>query len=276
MPIANRSQPAFLAAAHDPAPAGGLRGRAFGSVALLVVMVGLAGCATKGDIRTLQTDIRALQLRQDSLFNETQRQTRLLLDTLRSSFAVQQDVRGETSHRFQQLEENLVQLEAMINQSQILTTQLLDRLDRAASPQASAEGGFAPEADQPPAGQAEEMYAAAIEKIGEGSYGTARIALLQIVEEFPNDPRAPYAQYQLAELHYIEGDHDGAIAEFEKLERQWPRSPRAPDALLRAGVIAQEQRQNEKARGLFRAVVERFPASEAASEARRRLTETSG
>lgn len=234
------------------------------------------GCATKGDIRTLQGDIQALQARQDSLFDETQRQTRLLLDTMRTSFAIQQDVRGETSHRFQQLEQNLAQLEEMINQSQILTSRLLSRLERMAT-QPRPGAGVGGEADAPPpAGQAEDMYAAAMQKIGEGSYTTARAALTQIVQNFPNDPRAPYAQYQVAETFYIEEEYDRAIEEFERVEQQWPRSPRAPDALLRAGTIAQERDQRDRARELFRAVVERFPASEAAGEARRRMAEVGG
>ncbi|MCI0433068.1 MAG: hypothetical protein L0271_05380, partial [Gemmatimonadetes bacterium] len=58
----------------------------------LVLGAGAAGCATKSDVRLLQQDINALRARQDSLFRETQRQTRLLLVTLRTSFAIQQDV----------------------------------------------------------------------------------------------------------------------------------------------------------------------------------------
>ncbi|MGH7577640.1 MAG: tol-pal system protein YbgF [Longimicrobiales bacterium] len=250
--------------------------RTMAFAAALAIAAG-AGCATKGDIRTLQGEIQALRARQDSLFNETQRQTRLLLDTLRTSFAIQQDVRGETSHRFQQLEENLAQLEEMINQSQIMTSQLLDRLERTGAGQPGGVAGAGGE-DLPITGEpeAEQMYAAAMQKIGERAYATARAALMQIVENYPNDPRAPYAQVQIAETYYAEGNYELAIVEFEKVEQQWHNSPPAADALLRGGVVAQERDQTEKARELFRAVIDRFPASEAAVEARQRLSELGG
>lgn len=237
-------------------------------LAALLLMLTAGGCATKSDVRIIQQDIMALQLRQDSLFRESQRQNRLLLDTIRSSFAAQQDMRGETSHRFLQLEQNLGRLEEMINQTQLLMAQLTDRLSRPGLPTVVSPGGDAMIA---PAGEAEAMYQAAMQKVSEGSYTTARMAFEQIIELHPRDPRAPDAQFQLAETYYLEQDLDRAIEEFEKLERQWNTSPRAPEALLRAGVIAQENNQTAKARQLFQQVNQGYPASEAAREANRRL-----
>jgi tol-pal system protein YbgF len=236
----------------------------------LVFGVGAAGCATKSDVRLLQQDINAMRARQDSLFRESQRQTRLLLDTLRTSFAVQQDVRGETQHRFQQLEQVLSQVQEMLNQTQLLIAQLNERLERQTSPSTSMP------VDDPTMqtlGAAESLYATAMKAMGEGSLATARAAFEEIVTRYPNEPRAPDAQFQIAQTYLLDQDFERAIQEFEKVERQWHNSPRAPDALLQAGIIAQERlRQASRARGFFNMVLQMFPASDAATVARQRLS----
>ncbi len=236
----------------------------------LALIGGVAGCATKGDVRNLRRDVASLRVRHDSLFRESQRQTRLLLDTLRSSFAIQQDVRGETSHRFQQLEQMVSQLREMLDQTQLLIAQLNDRLERQMAGTVTVLPGAPAQAPVRP-GAAENMYSAAMQKLGEGSYATARLAFEELLRQYPNDPRAPEAQYEIGETYYFERQYDRAIAAHEKVEQQWPRAPRAAEALLRAGVIAQERRQTAKARELFNKVLTNYPASDAAAEARKRL-----
>src|SRR5690606_8726139 len=108
------------------------RGRAL-AVALACALL-LPACATKRDLKDLRDELVALQLRQDSLFRQTQAQNRLPPDTLRSAFAAQLDRRGQTSHRFTQLEQSLVRLEEMVNQTQLLIAQLNERLDRVPEP----------------------------------------------------------------------------------------------------------------------------------------------
>jgi tol-pal system protein YbgF len=214
----------------------------------------------------MREEMVAMQLHQDSLFRETQRQNRLLLDTMRTSFDMQRDAQGQTSHRFQQLEQNLKQLEEMLNLTQILFAQLMERLERQ---QTLPQMGMQPQTGG--GGAVEPLYAAAVQRMQQGSYATARLAFEEILREHPTDPRAVDAQYQLAETYNGEKNYDRAIEEFEKLERQYSRTDRAPEALLRAGIIAQEQKKNAKARELFQAIKQRYPSSDASAEADRRL-----
>jgi hypothetical protein len=70
--------------------------------AMIVALAALAlpACATKKDLKNLRDEMVAMQMHQDSLFRETQRQNRLLLVTMRTSFDMQRDAQGQTSHRF--------------------------------------------------------------------------------------------------------------------------------------------------------------------------------
>ncbi len=238
------------------------RARLLGVVLLLVV----AGCATKRDVRTLQQRIDALEQQQRSVAREMQQQTQLVLDTLRSGFAIQRDLRGETSHRFQQLEENLSRLEEMINQTQLVVAQLLERLERPSMGGPSQNMGGTPSV-----GAAEDLYQQGMEFLQQQSYATARTVFEEIVRSFPNDPRAADAQFALAETYAGEGNAERALAEFEKVERQWPRAEKAPQALLRAGIVARDANQRDRAREYFQQVRQRFPASPEAQEAERLL-----
>lgn len=236
-------------------------------VTALCAVVLAAGCATKKDVRTLQDEMAELAQRQDALLRETERQTALLLDTMRMGFGVQRDLRGETSHRFQQLEENLSRLEEMITQTQLVVAQLLERLDRPTSGTSSGMPGGEPGM----AGAAEGLYEQAQGFLQQQSYATARMAFQQILADHPNDPRAPDAQFGLAETYAGEGDHERAIEELVKVESQWPNSARAPQALLRAGIIAKDNGMTSRARELLRQVSERYPAHPEAQVAEQQL-----
>ena len=234
----------------------------------------LAGCATKGDIRTLQQEIAQLRARQDSAVRESRRQTQMLLDTLRVSFDLARNLGGQTSTRFQDLERQLSQLEEMLNQTRLLIGQLTERLDRqAAAPVLPAIPGGGGAVSQ---GEAEGLYTAAVEKMREGAYTTALAGFQQLVEQYPNDARAADAQFQIGEIHYLQERWDEAISALERIEQQWHDSPRAPDALLRAGIIAQERNMRTKARELYQRVRQSYPSSPAAEEAARRLRSIGG
>jgi tol-pal system protein YbgF len=223
----------------------------------------------------LQQDIAQLRARQDSTLRETQRQNRMLLDTLRNIFDVQRNLGGQASTRFQDIERQLSQLEEMLNQTRLLIGQLTERLDQQAAGQVSIlpSGGGGGGVSQ---GEAEAMYAAAVEKMREGSYATALAGFTQLVEQYPTDARAAEAQFQIGEIHYLQERWTDAIDALARIEQQWHESPRAPDALLRAGIIAQERNMRTRARELYQRVRQSYPSSDAAQEAARRLRTIGG
>jgi tol-pal system protein YbgF len=237
-------------------------------------------CATKRDLRDLRTDMLALQAHQDSLFRDVQRQNRLLLDTLRQSFSIQQDAAGQTSHRFQQLQQQLDRTEELMYQLQVLIADVIERLDRqpVAQPQTvvvPVDSTGAPIIDAT-AGAAGEDYELGMEKLGEGAFATARLAFQQVIEQYPNHPLASQAQYQVAQTYVAEGDPGQAIAALERVEAMWPESPRAAPALYQAGLLAEEMGNRGKALELYNALRSRFPNTTEGREAVRRINALGG
>jgi tol-pal system protein YbgF len=240
---------------------------------IVAVAASLGGCATKQDIKLLRAEMVGMQARQDSLFRVMQQQNRMLLDTVRSSFNLQQNVRGDLGHQIGQLNQNLARLEALVGQQAQQSSDLRGLFDEYLrnAPRTGAAGGGGAGGAAVSAADAREYYDLGMQKVGEGSFASARIAFEALLREHPQDPMAADAQFQLAETYHLEGNRDRAITEHEKVPQQWPSSPRAPQALFRAGVLAQEGGNNNRARDFFNRVVGRYPQSDEARQAQTRL-----
>jgi tol-pal system protein YbgF len=233
--------------------------------------VALSGCATKGDLKRMRDEMVAMQAHQDSLFREMQRQNRVLLDTIKAGYSAQLDAQGQTSHRFRELEQQLGRTEEIVNQLHGLVAQLSDRLDQLAMQQRSTPAGLSNAGGTVGGAQVEGMYELGLQKLDEGAFTTARITFEGIINQYPQDPRAPDAQFQIGETYAKEGNTTRAIEELRKVEANWPSSPRAPAALYRAGFLAEESQDNALARELYETILRRYIGSDEARLAEQRL-----
>jgi len=251
------------------------RGKAMGRAARglaagLCAAVLVSGCATKKDLKQVRDELVVMQVRQDSLFREMQRQNRMLLDTIRTSFVMQADAQGQTSFRFNELANQVSRTEEVLVQLQTLIGQLMDRLNRQvqAAPQPGIPSGSS--------GDAAEAYGMGMTSMQEQSWAAARVAFQAVLDNYPNDPLAADAQYQIGETFAAEGDTVRAVAELEKVEANWTRSTRAPAALLRAGILSEESGNRDAARTFYQKVHQQYPASDEDRIAQERLNRIRG
>lgn len=235
--------------------------------ALLGAVALLGGCATKRDVRTIQQDIQLMQQRQDELLRDLQRQNRLLLDSIRHTMTLTQDVRGATAGQLRQFEQNVDQLGNLVGQVMGTLTRIEQRL--AALEQRSPSS--APATPPTGGGTADEYYEAAMQRMTNQSWGSARALFEQLVTEFPTHERAPNAQYHIGETYYQEKAYADAYRELEKVAQQWPTAPRASEALLRAGAIAEEQKDIPRARQYYTQVRDRYSGTDEARQAQQKL-----
>lgn len=253
------------------------RYRRAGSVCVLATMVVLAGCATKSDIRGMQTDLSVMQQRQDSVLHEIQRQNRLLLDSIRASIALTVDARGTTAAQLRQFEQNVSQLGQLVGQVMGSLNRIEQRLtvleQRSAGGTAGTGGAAGAPGGAPAAGggTAEEYYTTGMQMMSQESFATARMAFEQLVREFPEHERAPDAQFQLGQTYYHEGRFDDAYTALERVAEGWPAAARSAAALFRAGAIAEERREFAKARTYYERVRREFGESDEARQAQQKL-----
>jgi tol-pal system protein YbgF len=233
----------------------------------LVLPLLMGGCATKGDMRTVRTDLQRMQERQDSVLFELQRQNRLLLDSIRASIALTVDARGTTAAQLRQFEQNVSQLGQLVGQ----VMGSLNRIEQRLGAIEGTPGGGTSGTAATGGGTAEEYYTTGMQMMSQQSYATARMAFEQLVREFPQHERAPDAQFQLGQAFYHEQQFDAAYQALEKVAEQWPDAPRSAAALFRAGAVAEERRDFARARTYYERVRTRYPRSDEARQAQQKL-----
>ncbi len=260
-----------------------LRLLALGALAL----VAAPGCATKHDMRNLESQILMLQAHQDSVARQMQRQNRELLDSVRATTDLLVRVRGDLGHQLLNLEQQLVQVQELTGQGQRRLQELNQQLEQnraalsnpstdtpggAPPPPAGGEGGNAgaPSAGGPT--NAADLYALAQTQLQNGAASTARMAFQQLIRSFPGDSLAPAAQLGIAES-YVTEDPVRALREFDRVVELYPNSPKAPAALLEAASVLSERGNVTRAREYLRRILARYPRSPEATQARRRLSQ---
>ncbi|MCR9257598.1 MAG: tol-pal system protein YbgF [Alphaproteobacteria bacterium] len=94
---------------------------------------------------------------------------------------------------------------------------------------------------------AEESYRRAYGLVIAGQYDRAEQELKRYIEVFGDSPKAPNAQYWLAETHYARKQYDEAAREFAAGLQAYPEGPKAADNLLKLGLSLAALGEKEKA-----------------------------
>ena len=259
----------------------GLRSGAqgFGIRWLLLAFFGfiLSGCATKGDLRDVQSEIQALAAQQRRALEELSGLNLAVQDTLRGQSDALFESRGDINRRLSLIEQEILTLQELLrmNQQSLATVQDLLMSQRS--------GGMAPtRTDTDPgqamdvesrAGGAVELYNTAVRQFNAGSTSTARQAFQRFLREFPYDALADDAQYYLAEILVLEGQREEAIQAFLRIPEFYATQDRVPNALYRVGLLYVELEQLDNARQYLQRVVNSYSESDVADLARQKLAE---
>jgi tol-pal system protein YbgF len=240
----------------------------------------LSGCATKGDLRSVQDEIRALGDRTDEAVRELSGLNLAVQDTLgRQSDAIFES-RGDINRRLQLLEQEILTIQELLrlNQQSLMTIRDLLETQRSGGFTQSRTDtdpgrdlGFSP--TEQVAGGPVEMYNTAATQFNNGSLSTARRAFQQFLREYPTDALAPNAHFYLAEILFQEERLDEAISGFLRVPELFPAAEMVPDAHLRLGEIYIRQDKLDDARYHLLLVVNSYPDTEAARQAQERLDE---
>ncbi len=122
-----------------------------------------------------------------------------------------------------------------------------------------------------PAGGPEAEYQAAFNLMKDGKYDEATTALKDFLAKNPQHELAPNATYWLGEAYYVRRDYPSALTAFEGLLKDYPGNRKTPDALLKVGFCQAELKRPGPARIALLRVVQDYPDSPAAAEAKARL-----
>jgi outer membrane protein assembly factor BamD len=131
----------------------------------------------------------------------------------------------------------------------------------------------------PPRQTADQYYSEGKNAFGDKNYEGAIKNYKDLLDQYPFDPHAEEAELTIAESHYKKKQYAEAIAAFNDFQRMHPMSPELPKVYYLLGksfqkqmtTVDRDQAAADNAQGWYRVVVDRYPTSDYAPKARRRM-----
>jgi TolA-binding protein len=255
---------------------------------LALALVATSACATKNDVRDLQTDLqaelRAINARQDSLFSALLATQDATQDATERGLL---DTRGEITTQLRSLTQETRQLAEFVGQIQISVENLADRIDgleRSGATMSRPPAGEARDGLLAPGigGDADADYSTAMDLYRTGSLFGAEQALEDFLSDHPSDELVPRVHFYLGDIRQQNGDPEAAIASFERVGELYPDAQEVVQAQYRIGMIHMGQDDDDDARRVFERIIntwgdsDDFLASGIVQDARDRLRELGG
>ena len=218
-------------------------------------------------------------MRQDSLLAQLRVEALSTQDTLRTQSDQLFDFRGQVFRELRAIRQSLTTLEAMVGENQRGITGVRDQMANlrrtpAAQPPAGMlgeEGGEAIPGQV--AGNADDLWANAMEQFNRGSTSTARRAFQQFLQAYPTHDKAPDAYFYLADILVREDQLEEAVAAFREVQELFPTAARVPDALYRIALIQIELGNEDDAEQTLERIVNTYPGTGVALLAQDKLDE---
>lgn len=124
----------------------------------------------------------------------------------------------------------------------------------------------------------DEQYARGVELYEDGKYREAIQMLQAFTFNYPQDPRVVDARWLAAEAYVGAEDWATAAQEYLNFQRDAPRDARAAEALFQAARAYEEvslrpeldQRDTQRAQGIYDRVIAEYPSSDFVTQARER------
>ena len=269
---------------------------------ILVCTAALALCsfpafAANRDMVQLQTEVQALQDQMTAMqrsFNESMGVMKNLItqstdDINRMSAAMdalqksaQQQNADTSSHvdqvggQVQALHDSLDELKARVAQlsKQLSDMQAAQQNLNPGQPGTSAPGTQAPaqqQPQQPQAPPADVLYNNALRDYNAAKYSLASQEFSDYLKFYGNTDLAGNAQFYVAEIEYRQGKYDQAVKDYDAVLEQYPGGNKTPAAELKKGFALLNLGQRDAATRELRALINRYPRSIEATQARDRL-----
>ena len=95
----------------------------------------------------------------------------------------------------------------------------------------------------------------------------------RFLQTYPGSPYADDAAFWMADCHFKQGEFKTAVLRFDDVVRKYPSGNKAPEALFRQGesLLKLGPGYHDAAKRSFQRVLEEYPGSARAKEAKRRL-----
>lgn len=122
-------------------------------------------------------------------------------------------------------------------------------------------------------GSDHEMYSRAKQAFDAGNLDTAREGFQEMLKRYPQSNNADNAQFWIGEIYYQEKWYEKAIVEYQKVIENYPKGNKVASALLKQGYAFLNIGDKSNARIILKELTNKFPDSNEAQIATRKLSQ---
>jgi TolA-binding protein len=119
---------------------------------------------------------------------------------------------------------------------------------------------------------ADEIYKTALGDYMAAKYALSAAEFGDVVKFYPDNPLSGNSYYYMAEIEYRGGHYANAIKDYDSVLQQYPDSNKVPVSHLHKGMALIALKQNDAGVRELRALIQRFPNSPEAMQARSKLS----
>jgi tol-pal system protein YbgF len=138
-------------------------------------------------------------------------------------------------------------------------------------PVGSPAGGPANDGGNSPAPPLQQTYQAALRDYNSAKYELSNSEFSDVIKYYPQDDLAGNAHFYMGEIAYRQGKYSQAVKQYDVVLEQFAGNPKAPAAQLRKGESLLQSQQREAGAQELRSLIQRYPQTPEAAEARSKL-----
>jgi len=228
----------------------------------------------KTEVQTISTDIEE--------YKELSKKPSLEMERLRESITLRTKLLEDKGQILEEkdrtLEERIIGVENRLKGLDEKIDRLDGKIERMTSKQAEIEKSLSPPSSKEAMMEAKvtatgagDLYKDAYETFQNGNLEGARAKFEAFLKQYPNTELSDNAQFWIGETYYLKKDYEKAILEYEKAIAKYPEGDKIPAALFKQALAFLELGDKTNARNLLKRVIERYPHSEQAEMAKKRL-----
>jgi tol-pal system protein YbgF len=117
----------------------------------------------------------------------------------------------------------------------------------------------------------QQTYQAAVRDYNSAKYELSNSEFSDVIKYYPHDDLAGNAHFYMGEIAYRQGKYTQAVNQYDVVLEQFAGNPRAPAAQLRKGESLLQSQQREAGAQELRSLIQRYPQTPEAAEARSKL-----
>ncbi len=256
---------------------------------IISLLLGVAGCASRDDVSSLQRDMdevknRLYQMEKDigGLRVEAKEGTdntvkgfHREIESLRKSIADLQAAQDTNRVDMQTLSGRIDEFGQQAKKPEDDISLLKEDVNRRLSAiETKLSGDEKALADAKAAAETpESVYQSGIDAFKSGDMKKSRDILTKFIGLYPKNDLVANAHYWIGETYYNDKNLEQAILEYQEVIKNFPDKEKAPAAMLKQAMAFKGLGDGKSARYIFKKLLDKYPKSEEAGKAKKLLKE---